>query len=124
MGKEIKQYKINNSFYCQSPLTLRKDQQLFEIISSVGLKDFTDIADMTIADIINLCFKQNILAEFIKIILVPCDEAPPLSDDDILDFDNVLVVEIFTDFFTLNPQLLSLLKSFAGRLDGILKTSI
>ena len=125
---QFKTYFIKGYSFSQKPLTLRKDQKIFEAISSVGLKDLSDISSMTIAEIVNLLFKSNILSQIIRIIL-DLDNPDPvkpfeLSDDDILDLDNDFIQELIQDFFTFNPKLLMLLKSFAGRLGGTIKTSI
>lgn len=117
-----KKYTIAGRPFTQSKLTLRKDQQLFEAISDVGLSDISDLGNMTIAQIVSLLFKSNILTKIIKIIVIPeafiCDT---LTDDEILDMDNDTIQEIIQDFFTLNPKLLTLLKSFAGSLGGLNK---
>jgi hypothetical protein len=125
--KRIKYYHIKDSIFYQEPLTLRKDQKIFEAISGVGLKDLSDISKMTIAEIVNLLFKSNILTKIIRILL---DPVPPvghdsyLTDDDILDLTNDTIQEIISDFFMLNPALMKLLKTFAGSLGGITKTLI
>lgn len=142
LEKRIKYYHIKDSIFYQKPLTLRKDQKIFEAISGVGLKDLSDISKMTIAEIVNLLFKSNILTKIIRIILDPMPpvEYPgpddkefigevntnyvPLTDDDILDLTNDTIQEIISDFFMLNPALMKLLKTFAGSLGGITKTLI
>jgi hypothetical protein len=126
--KKFKTYFIKGYSFSQKPLTLRKDQKIFEAISSVGLKDLSDISSMTIAEIVNLLFKSNILSQIIRIIL-DLDNPDPvkpfeLSDDDILDLTNDTIQEIISDFFMLNPALMKLLKTFAGSLGGITKTLI
>jgi len=121
--KRIKYYNIKDSIFYQKPLTLRKDQKIFEAISGVGLKDLSDISKMTIAEIVNLLFKSNILTKIIRIIL-DSDDCTELTDDDILDLTNDIIQEIISDFFMLNPSLMKLLKTFAGSLGGITKTLI
>ena len=116
-----KKYTIAGRPFTQSKLTLRKDQQLFEAISDVGLSDISDLGNMTIAQIVNLLFKTNVLTKIIRIILTPFDGGAPLTDDEILDLDNDTIQELIQDFFTLNPKLLTLLKSFAGKLGGLNK---
>lgn len=115
---EIKQYKFSNGVEAsQDELTIEQDYKLIDLLSELGIGEGQDLLNTPIKDIIGKLVKNDLLTKLLNIILVIEKGAP-----DWQKLKNSELQEVIKDFFTLNPLVLELLKTF-GSVQGITNTN-
>lgn len=110
-------YIINGKKFHQEELNIMQDEAISDLFEKLNISDLSDFSQLQIAKIVKLLFKENILADFLGIILVPDSPDVILSSSDVKLIKNSQLVSIITDFFSLNPYLSELLASLGKNLD-------
>jgi hypothetical protein len=113
--------KKEYSFKCglkasQRELTLRQDRKLFDIFKK---SDIESIESLNIRELGDFLFEKNMAVEFFKIILKPSDGE--VTEELINEFHNSEMEEVLSDFFTLNPKVLTWLGTLGSVADTLMK---
>lgn len=107
-----KNYKFSNGLICyQDELTLEQDMKITALFAKVNIQS---IADTKIIDLLGIITRENLILDFLKIIL---RAEAPLGDSLILSLKNSELKGVIEDFFGLNPlvnQILGIFRSAAG----------
>ena len=112
-----KQYEINSQKFFQEELTLEQDEKILALLKNLNLKD--GLESLKIVDFASSLFENNVIGEFLSVILLPADGAQTLAPESAKKIKNSTLSEIISDFFTLNNNLIQLLKTFAPALAGM-----
>lgn len=102
---EKKNYKFSNGLNCfQDELTLDQDMKITALFAKVNIQS---IAETKIIDLLGIITKENLILDFLKIILRSGQE---ITEDHLLSLKNSELKEIIEDFFGLNPLVKQLLE--------------
>ncbi|MBX7046654.1 MAG: hypothetical protein K1X86_12545 [Ignavibacteria bacterium] len=112
MEDNIKRYKFSCGLEAsQEELTLEQDYRIMDLIKSVNL---SDLGNTTIADLIKTLSENKLIEKFLSIIFSINDEEQIKSFSKL---KNSELKEVVTDFFTLNPIALDLLRALRSAAD-------
>lgn len=102
-----KNYKFSNGLGCfQDELTLEQDMKITALFAKVNIQS---IAETKLIDLLGIFTKENLILDFLKIILRSGQDIP---EDQLLSLKNSELKEIIEDFFGLNPLVKELLGIF------------
>lgn len=114
---EKKSYKFSNGITAsQEELTIEQDYMLMDLLSELGIGEGQDLLNTPIKDIIGKLVKNDLLSKFLDIILNVNETQADQLPGNWLKLKNSELQEVITDFFTLNPLVLQLLKTFGSGL--------
>jgi hypothetical protein len=112
---------INYEFKCgfkatQSELTLKQNNQLLKFASSLSVSPLGkllagDLEKVTFGELIAEFTSELPVNKLLHIILRDADGKPFESPDSFDNITNSEIIQIYNDFFSLNPAVLALLKS-------------
>lgn len=126
---EKKNYKFSIGISAtQEELTIEQDYKLMDLLSELGIGEGQELLNTPIKDIIGKLVKNDLLSKMLEIILTVTgplldDQTIPLKEDkNWLKLKNSELQEVITDFFSLNPLVLQLLKGLGSGL-GIMNTN-
>lgn len=107
-----KNYKFSNGLGCfQDELTLEQDMKITALFAKVNIQS---IAETKIIDLLGIITKENLILDFLKIIL---RSGQDISEDQLLSLKNSELKEIIEDFFGLNPLVKQVLGIFRSAAD-------
>jgi len=102
-----KKYKFSNGLTAwQEELTLAQDIKITELFAKVNIQDF---AATKVIDLIKIISKENLIVDFLRIILQSENE---IADDKLLSLKNSELKGVIEDFFALNPLVSNMLGIF------------
>lgn len=127
---EKKTYKFSNGIEAtQEELTIEQDYQLMDLLSELGIGEGQELLNTPIKDLIGKLVKNDLLSKLLDVILTvngkPADAElpdPPNGGVNWKKLKNSELQEIMTDFFSLNPLVVQLLKGFGSGL-GMMNTN-
>ena len=112
MEENIKQYKFSCGLEAsQEELTLEQDYRIMDLIKSVNL---SDLGATTITELIKTLSENKLIEKFLSVIF------SIEGEEEIKNFSklkNSELKEVITDFFTLNPIALDLLRALRSAAD-------
>jgi hypothetical protein len=112
LEENIKKYKFSCGLETtQEELTLWQDYRIMDLIKSVNL---TDLGATTITELIKILSEHKLIEKFLSIIF------SMEGEEEIKSFSklkNSELKEVITDFFTLNPIALDLLRALRSAAD-------
>lgn len=107
-----KNYKFSNGLDCfQDELTLEQDMKITALFAKVNIQSITETK---IIDLLGIITKENLILDFLKIILRSGKE---IKEDNLLSLKNSELKEIVEDFFGLNPLVKQVLGIFRSAAD-------
>ncbi|TRZ50886.1 hypothetical protein D4R99_05260 [bacterium] len=128
---ETKSYNLKCGItVTQEILNVDQDNSLGLLLSSLGLETFAfdDIKTLEFSRITNAVkeiFKKKGLSEFLKIILIPAEGVSQQEfESKVGKIKNNELKEIISDFFILNPELITAFSAIAKNLISMIQTAI
>ena len=107
-----KNYKFSDGLDCfQDELTLEQDMKITALFAKVNIQSITETK---IIDLLGIITKENLILDFLKIILRSGKE---IKEDNLLSLKNSELKEIVEDFFGLNPLVKQVLGIFRSAAD-------
>lgn len=107
-----KNYKFSNGLDCfQDELTLEQDMKITALFAKVNIQSITETK---IIDLLGIITKENLILDFLKIILRSGQE---ISQENLMSLKNSELKEIIEDFFGLNPLVKQVLGIFRSAAD-------
>lgn len=104
----MKTYKIDKELTAyQDELTLEQDAKLAELLSDVNLDN---VESLTMKDLLKALTTKGVLLKFFSIILTD-NAGKPLPESVLSRIKNNILLEVINDFFSLNKDLMQMLKS-------------
>lgn len=111
-------YTVNGKKFIQDELTYKDDCDSVEILKKHSVTGFKELFGLPFVDVILILTEKRALAELLCIILKPYEHKSPLTVEDVESMKNSFIIEVFTDFFGLNPYLSVLLQTSIVALDS------
>lgn len=116
---ERKSYEINGTKFYQEELTLDQDAEISALLESINISELSELAEMTVARILNLLLQKGVLKKLFSVILIPVSNQENITPEYFGKVANSVAVRIIEDFFTLNRDVISLFRNLLSTSAGM-----